>query len=391
MLASEELLDSVYRAAIEPTAWHDVMQQLAQRFSSSAQAFYCLHRQPRRLQPVDFSGIEPARLKTFDALYFAPDNPWIQLTQRLHQPGVVRTNERLDRIMRRRGALYRSAYYNDWMRPQGLRTTLGNTLLAEDDLVANITLFRPPGMKTFSAAEVRAFERLSAHMTRALRMAVRLAHPQNVPAAAAAFAACTQPIAVLDRRRRVCHANPAMEAVWRRRDGLALRDGRLLATADGLQPALDAFIDGVASRWHGVHDGAGLGLELRDSQGRPMPVRAIPLATNAGAWCAGTPLCLLLIDPGSARRPLPTQDLRARFGFTPAELRLVRCLVAGTPLRDAAQHMGITYGTARAYLKVVFGKAGVRSQAQLVALVLQGAATAPQHAAGPYIDGILDR
>lgn len=310
MLASEELLDSVYRAAIEPPAWNDVMQQLARRFSSSAQAFYYLHREPRRLQPVSFSGIEPARLQTFDALYFAPDNPWIKLTQRLHQPGVVRTNERLDRIMRRRGALYRSAYYNDWMRPQGLRTTLGNTLLAEGDLVANITLFRPPDMKTFSAAEVRAFEMLSGHMTRALRMAVRLAHPQNLPAAAAAFAACPQPIAVLDRRRRVCYANPAMEAVWRRRDGLALRDDRLLATADGLQPALDAFIDGVAARWRDWPGDAGASLELRDGQGRPMPVRAIPLATDSSAWCAGTPLCLLLVDQGSARRPRRSRRCR---------------------------------------------------------------------------------
>ena len=35
--------------------------------------------------------------------------------------------------------------------------------------------------------------------------------------------------------------------------------------------------------------------------------------------------------------------------------------------------MGITYGTARAYLKVVFHKVGVHSQAQLVSRLLADA------------------
>lgn len=39
--------------------------------------------------------------------------------------------------------LYRSAYFNEWMRPQRFKYTLGNTLLADDGIVANITLLRP--------------------------------------------------------------------------------------------------------------------------------------------------------------------------------------------------------------------------------------------------------
>jgi DNA-binding CsgD family transcriptional regulator len=41
-------------------------------------------------------------------------------------------------------------------------------------------------------------------------------------------------------------------------------------------------------------------------------------------------------------------------------------------LRDAAREMGVTYGTARGYLKGVFGKTGVHAQAQLVAWMLRG-------------------
>lgn len=372
MPATEDLLDSVYRAALEPAAWVDVMQQLAQCFPSSAQAFYYLHRNPRRLQTVSFAGIEPGWLRTFNELYFAPDNPWMRLTQQLHKPGVVRTNERLDRFLQQRGALYRSAYYNDWMRPQCFKLTLGNTLLAEGDLVANITLFRPPGMKTFSAAEVREFESLSGHMTRALRMAIRLEHPQNVPAAALAFEASSQPIAVLDRRRRVLYANAAMETLLRRRDGLAMRGAELVATADGAQPVLEAYIDRMALRWREQHGDSPAPLQLRDRRGNVMSLQAIPLGTTGSPSSAGMPSCLLTVGTSETLAPMSDQAMRDAFGFTPAEAKLSRLLASTGTLRDAAREMNITYETARAYLKVVFGKAAVHTQAQLVALVLRG-------------------
>jgi hypothetical protein len=52
----EELTDAVYRAALEPAAWGDVMRSMNQRFPSAAQTFYFLHLRPRRVQPVSLVG-----------------------------------------------------------------------------------------------------------------------------------------------------------------------------------------------------------------------------------------------------------------------------------------------------------------------------------------------
>jgi len=49
---------------------------------------------------------------------------------------------------------------------------------------------------------------------------------------------------------------------------------------------------------------------------------------------------------------------------------LAKLLAEGRGLREAARSLGITYGTARAYLKVVFQKMAVHSQAQMVAKLL---------------------
>ena len=197
--------------------------------------------------PADLPlGVAPRWVQTFDELYFAADNPWIRLSERLHRPGVVRTNERLEALIHDAGALYRSAYYNEWMRPQGFKYTIGNTLLAGDGVVANITLLRPGDMPTFDDAEVRAFDVLSRHLTRALQMGVRLERAENAAAGTAAFDALPQAIALVDGRRRLVYANAAMEALLTAAAGLALRQGILCATDAAAEHDLSACTRGRA-------------------------------------------------------------------------------------------------------------------------------------------------
>lgn len=367
---SPELLDAVYRSALEPQAWDDVMQLMRRSFPSSAQTFYFLHLQPRRIQPVSLVGIEPKWVRNFNELYFAPDNPWIRLTQRLHRPGVVRTTERLERFTQDPGVLYRSSYYNEWMRPQGLKHNIGNTLLAEGGLVANITLFRPPDMKTFSDAEVRSFEDLSTHMTRALRMSMRLQRPQDCPTSAALFDAMPHAIAVIDAQRRVLYANAAMESVLRRRAGLALRQGELNATHAGVEQKFAAYVASTLQRSGGPTGGDGLTLPQGD-QGH-LSLHAMPVNGPMGRLLPN-PTLLLMATEHSARESMSRASIGQLFGCTPTEARLAELLAQGSGLRPAAQQMGITYGTARVYLKIVFDKTGARTQAQLVARLLRGA------------------
>jgi DNA-binding CsgD family transcriptional regulator len=82
--------------------------------------------------------------------------------------------------------------------------------------------------------------------------------------------------------------------------------------------------------------------------------------------------CLLTVTEAAQARPISAAELRAAFGCTRTEARLAELLAAGRDLRDAAREMGVTYGTARGYLKGVFGKTGVHAQAQLVAWMLRG-------------------
>ncbi len=367
---SEELTDAVYHAALEPAAWNDVMRLMRASFPSSAQTFYFLDLGSRHVRPVCLTGVGARWVGSFDELYFAPDNPWIRLTRQLHRPGLVRTNERLDRFLGEDGALYRSAYYNEWMRPQGFRYTIGNTLRADGGVVANVTLFRSPDEATFSDGEVEAFEQLSRHMTRSLQIAVRLGTPESCAAGAAALAALPQPVGLVDAKRRLVYANEAMESLLRRRRGLAVRNGQLEAAEPGARERFAAYASGVTA---GGEDAAScessLALPCSEREAH-LNVRLIPVSASAAGFLPPRPTYLLLATECGGRTALGCEDIRSLYGCTASEARLAHLVGQGHGLRQAAQAMGIGYETARGYLKIVFQKAGVHTQAQLVALLL---------------------
>jgi DNA-binding CsgD family transcriptional regulator len=65
------------------------------------------------------------------------------------------------------------------------------------------------------------------------------------------------------------------------------------------------------------------------------------------------------------------QVLTRLFALSPAQARLTDLLMKGRTVKEIAPALGITEGTARQYLKRVFGKTGTNRQADLVRVVGQ--------------------
>jgi len=72
----------------------------------------------------------------------------------------------------------------------------------------------------------------------------------------------------------------------------------------------------------------------------------------------------------------PSFELVQRlFHFTPAEAKLALLLTDGLSLDEAAEEMAIRKNTARAHLRSIFSKAGVKRQITLVRLLLNSVAS----------------
>ncbi len=86
---------------------------------------------------------------------------------------------------------------------------------------------------------------------------------------------------------------------------------------------------------------------------------------------------ITLFEPGR-RQELQRGVLAGAFRFTPAELRLAMELVNGKTPRQAAEILGVTIHTIRTYLKRLYAKTDVRSQAQLVRVLIRASLAVPE-------------
>lgn len=88
----------------------------------------------------------------------------------------------------------------------------------------------------------------------------------------------------------------------------------------------------------------------------------------------------VMIAPAAAGDVLATALLA--FAFSPRERAVVSLVVRGLSTQEIARALALAPGTVQDYLKSVFGKAGVRSRRELVALLVPHRPGAPDDAAG---------
>ena len=155
---------------------------------------------------------------------------------------------------------------------------------------------------------------------------------------------------------RVAGTNRLAEEILRLEDGLCVRDGVLRAT--------DPRRAGEVARLLGEEAGEGGGGYV--AARLPRERSAMPLLLVAFPVPGGR--LLVIQDP--ARRRLVVEPLLVRWlGLTRREAELTALLVDGVAVEAAAARLGISAGTARAHVRHVFFKCGVRSQMELVAKV----------------------
>ena len=367
-----QLTETIYDAALEPTAWAQVMAAFQEYFSTRAEAFYFLDFSGHSMRSVHVRGVTEFYYRSFAEQYFTDDNPWIHAGP-LHRPGIVRTDERLAEYFRDAHILRKSQYYNDWMKPQELDHTLGITLLSEGGIMANLTLLRSADVGSYRADEVATFERLCGHLRRALHIAMRL---ETVTAqghtTCEALDCLPYGTVFVDLQGKLLFCNRSAETLLQNRDGLTVHHGRLVAVAIRERSKLETLLQHVAQdpASRGSLDPAHVTI-WRAKNSCPLSISAIRLSAHQRTFSTTQPTILLLIVDPAMVRPTDSDFVRQRYAFTHAEARLALALLTGHSLQRAADEIGMTYETARWYLKILFQKTATNRQAEFVARLLR--------------------
>lgn len=173
---------------------------------------------------------------------------------------------------------------------------------------------------------------------------------------------------VVDAKGRIENVNAAAERLLSQGDTLGVIGGRLSSHREAVAEQLDAMLAAaMGSETKRPQSGS---VRIPSEAGRPPVVLTAKPASSGRSpeFAVGVSIivCATLSD---ASVSLPTDQMHAAFGLTPAECVVARALVEGLSVREASDSLGVSFNTVRTHVARIFLKTGVKRQSDLLRLL----------------------
>lgn len=257
----------------------------------------------------------------------------------------------------------RSAIYADFLRPLGMRHTLGMVLQRSAHGHDYLAVLRASDQPAYGAREQALMELLAPHMARAGRLRAQARQLQGLAhAGTAALDALPQGITVTDGHGRIGYANLQAQRQVREARWLHAPHGRLRLQDTAVQ---QHFEHALARACQPPHQAS----VLHAAQGLAAIVRILPLPAEHALASSWTRMALVITSTPFQAGALSPGQLAELLGATPKEAALAQALAQGHTLADFAAMQGCSIHTARDHLKNLQAKTGCRRQIDLVQLV----------------------
>jgi DNA-binding CsgD family transcriptional regulator len=341
-------------AALDPDLWPAALSAFARAGGSEASLFMTARSATELGAPsIGFEEIIEA----------ATADGWPERNPRFPRIGArTWTNFVCDTELLTTDEIARDPFYNELLRPFGLKWAAGSILLASPALgPVVLTLERALEAEPFTPAELAALDSLRPSFARAVRLAESLGF-RKLDGMIEGWEATAVAGAILGPKGTVLRITDTLTALLG--DGLVLLGSRLTATAADDNRRLQAAIDAGVRM---PDASAGPVLVRRPSGRLPLVVEVSPLPLDRMLVFNGARAIVVVRDP-AARPASSERRLATLFGLSRAEARLAALLGSGVPLAEAAERLSIRYETARTQLKAIFFKTDTHRQADLVAL-----------------------
>lgn len=363
------LIDLVYDAATERDRWQAVLKELATRLGCEVVG---MNLQDAKGGPASVQcqfGGDPSWVDRYEN-YYAARNIFLNARPDLTITGAIRNGEA---IVPDREAV-RTEYFNDFLRPVGILHAIGMVPFRTGSVFALLSLMRRIGAPSFSDADFAFLARFMPHLQRAISIHRRLETVDLARVAASdALDRLAFGVVIVDAEGKVLFHNEQTRELLARADGLLLLRGGLSAVNPTEAATLRRLVAQACATGMGRGLFAGGAVEItRRSGRRPFTVLVAPFRARALALATDRPAAVVFIgDP--ERRFEGIGDLLQRLHrLTRAEAAVATLLLEGRRTEDLAELLGITLLTARTHVKRVLAKVGVRSQAELLRVLLGG-------------------
>ncbi len=350
---------AIYDAASDPLQWPAFYQLYAQSVPVDFVGVQ-VHDLRRRCSQFISSHGQPSQFSESYREYYSRLNVWRDRGAHLLQPGRVVAADRHTPP----DLLVKSEFYNDFLKPTGIRHSAVAVVSRQEDLVTGLSINRTTAHGGFDESSLRFTEALLPHLGRAASIQERL---DLMAAEETVLDSLSYGVVFLSHRGRIVFANRVAETIFRAKDGMELRGSFIHASDVACDRRLQAAI--LAARSPGRHScEPDALLVVRTSMKSGYHVTVYSIRARSTALRQGGVL-VLIADP-ERECVLDGPVLMRLLGLTPAETRVAGLLTNGWSTARISGHLGIQENTVRAHLKSMFAKTGTRGQGELIKFLL---------------------
>lgn len=269
-----------------------------------------------------------------------------------------------------------STYYRSYCEPQGVFHVLAADISTRNGGIYGLRITRPESAEAFSRAEMDFCRLLIPHIKRALNLHLSINEDRKVSTLySQAMAQLMVGVVVLDQDRQVLECNPAATAILEMKDGLRVVGKQLEASYANDNRKLQSLVRDAMVHAPSAKPSLSEAMSVSRPSGR-LAWGLIVQSISSDQWTEGKqrPSVAIFLRDTEGRVDPPVRLAQQLFHLTPAETALAIQLANGLSLEEASEALGIRRNTARAHLRSIFSKTGVRRQTELVRIFLNSVA-----------------
>jgi DNA-binding CsgD family transcriptional regulator len=359
------LISDIYDAALDPEAWSGALVKICEFVGGSAAGLHARDTASGTGQIFYEIGTDPR----YGQLYF---EKYIKLDPMGTACLTVDVGEVFSNSMLVPPSEFiETRFYQEWVKPQGWIDNILVVLERSGTSQAEHLVVRHERDGIADEAARQRMRLIVPH----LRRAVLIGKVLNFRTAeAATFADVLDGISagvlLIDAHGRILHANASGQSLLLEGSVLRATGGKLAANDAEAEGALhDLFL--AAGSGDATVDTRSIGVTLASREGERHVAHVLPLTSGARRQTGRNyaAAASLFVRRAALDIPSPPEVIAKTFKLTPSELRVLLGIVEVGGLRETAEALGISAGTAKTHLLRVFGKTGTRRQAELVKLV----------------------
>lgn len=262
-----------------------------------------------------------------------------------------------------------NVYFKMFCGPHDVYHLMGADISTPDGGKLRFRATRPKHAPNFSANDRALCTLFLPHLRRALKLHNLLDRSESLSELySQAISRLSVATLVLDESGSVLQINPVAEEILARSDGLKLVGGRLEATYPSDNRELQRLIRSAFAPDAPKNAEAMSVTRPSGLVNLGVVVESIPSLDWAEE--KGQPAALVYIRDASSKSLASEVVTKQLFNLTKAETALAMELANGLSLEEAAEALNIRRNTARAHLRSIFSKTGVRRQTELVRIML---------------------